>query len=171
MTFAQWTSSGAVHKVRHAIFGQFWPPPPVTLCYTSREPPKIRQTSLTPRFLVGLVQKSQTKVPCTNSISIVREDFCPAGFVRCDFCPFPLLSQCICYNRKLNITLNFMFLMYDKNVYRRDVTCSWPPSPCHKLAHLLGPPPLERDVLYDWPLNYLIKIMPVTPISQLMPSI
>ena len=30
-----------------------------------------------PRFLVGLVQKSRTKVPCTNSISIVRGGFCP----------------------------------------------------------------------------------------------
>src|SRR6218665_2646812 len=29
---------GAVHKVRHAIFGQFLPPPPVTLCHTSRAP-------------------------------------------------------------------------------------------------------------------------------------
>ena len=28
------------------------------------------------------------------------------------------------------------------------------PSPCHKLAHLLGPSlPLERDVLYGRPLN------------------
>jgi len=32
---------GAVHKVRHAIFHQFLPtPPPVTLCHTSRNPPK-----------------------------------------------------------------------------------------------------------------------------------
>ena len=31
---------GAVHKVRHAIFGQFWPPSPVTLCHTSRDPPE-----------------------------------------------------------------------------------------------------------------------------------
>src|SRR6218665_2040483 len=26
------------------------------------------------------------------------------------------------------------------------------PSSCHKLSHLLGPPPLERDVLYGRPL-------------------
>src|SRR6218665_1439088 len=31
------------------------------------------------------------------------------------------------------------------------------PSPCHKLSHLLGPPPtLERDVLYGRPLRHLI---------------
>src|SRR6218665_980642 len=87
-------------------------------------PPTVRHTSRTPRFLVGLVQKSWTKVRCTNSISIVRGGFCPGGFVRVGFCSFPLLSQYICYNRKLNITLNFMFHMYDKNVYKRDVTYS-----------------------------------------------
>src|SRR6218665_3397922 len=27
-----------------------------------------------------------------------------------------------------------------------------PPPPCHKLSHLLGPPPFERDVLYGRPL-------------------
>src|SRR6218665_452803 len=125
---------GAVHKVRHAIFGQFLPPPPVTLCHTSQDPPKVCHASRTPRFLVGLVQKSWTKVPCTNSISIVRGGFCPGGFVRVGFCPFPLLSQHICYNRKLNITLNFMFHMYDKNLYKRDVTWSSSPPPvtnCH----------------------------------------
>ena len=45
-----------------------------------------------------------------------------------------------CYNRKLNITLNFMFHMCDKNVHKCDITCTWPP-PAHKLSHLLGPPP------------------------------
>src|SRR6218665_2139937 len=73
MTF--FSHLGAFHKVRHAIFGQFDPPPPVTLCHTSRDPPKVRHTSRTPRFLVGLVQKSRTKVSCTNSISIVCGGF------------------------------------------------------------------------------------------------
>ena len=63
---------GAVHKVRHAIFGQFLPLPPVTLCHTSRDPPKVRHISDPPPiFLVGLVQKIRTKAPCTNSLSIV----------------------------------------------------------------------------------------------------
>src|SRR6218665_3703095 len=98
----------------------FWPilnpPPPVKHPGT---PPKVRHTSRTPRFLVGIVQKSRTKVPCTNSISIVRGGFCPDWFLS-----VPLLSQYICYNRKLNITLNFMFHIYDKNLYKRDITCS-----------------------------------------------
>jgi len=44
---------------------------------------------------------------------VCQEVFCLEGFVRGGFCPFPLLSEYICYNRKLNITLNFMFDMYD----------------------------------------------------------
>jgi len=132
---------GAVHKVRHAIFGQIWP-----LCHTFSHipgPPKVRHTFRTPlRFLVGLVQRPRAKAPCTNSLSIVRGGFCLGvfcleGFVRGAFCPFPLLSEYICYNRKLNITLNIMFHMYDKKIYKRDVvTSSWPPSLCHKLSHL-----------------------------------
>src|SRR6218665_4155740 len=62
------------------FLANFGPPSPlVTLCHTSRDPPKVHHTSRTPppRFLVGLVQKSRTKVPCTNSISIVRGGFCP----------------------------------------------------------------------------------------------
>src|SRR6218665_2436820 len=30
----------AVHKVRHAIFGQFCPPPPIPLCPTTPGPPE-----------------------------------------------------------------------------------------------------------------------------------
>src|SRR6218665_3373446 len=124
------------------FLANFDPPPPVTLCHTSRFPPKVRHTSRTTRFLVGLVQKSRTKVPCTNSISIVRGGLCSEGFVRVGFCPLPLLSQYICYNRKLNITLNFMFHMYDTNLYKRDFTCSLPPPPvtnCHTFSDPLPP--------------------------------
>src|SRR6218665_1414689 len=78
---------GAVHKVRHGIFlANFDPPFPVTFCHTSLDPPKVRHTSRTTRrFLVGLVQKSRTNVPCTNSVSIVRGgfvgEFCPGWFL------------------------------------------------------------------------------------------
>src|SRR6218665_965098 len=54
--------------------------PPVTLCHTSRDPPKYVTHLGPPRFLVGLVQKSRTKAPCTNSLSIVRGGFCPKAF-------------------------------------------------------------------------------------------
>src|SRR6218665_3959404 len=117
---------------------------------------KVRHTSRnTPPFLVGLVQKTWTKAPCTNSLSIVRWGFCPGllsgGLLSGRICPGWFLYnpssirkhllENICYNRKLNITLHFMFHMYDKKFYKRDVTCSWPPPPCHKLSHLLGHPP------------------------------
>src|SRR6218665_576757 len=92
----------------------FYPPPPVTLCHTSRTLQKY-VTHLGPPsdFLAGLVEKIRTKEPCTNSLSIVRRVFvrgvcqgvfCLEDFVRGGFCPFLLLSQYICYKRKLNIT-------------------------------------------------------------------
>src|SRR6218665_2233354 len=94
--------------------------------------PKVRHISRTPaNFLVSIVQKSRTKEPCTNSLSIVRGVFvrevlsgvfCLEGFVWGCFCPFSLLLEHICYNRKLNITLNFMCHMYDKLFYKLDVT-------------------------------------------------
>ena len=57
--------TGAVHKVRHAIFGQFLPPPSVTLCNTSRNPPESTShiSDPRPKFLVGLVQKRGQKPP------------------------------------------------------------------------------------------------------------
>src|SRR6218665_18983 len=55
---------GAVHKVRHAIFGQFLPLPPVTLRHTSRDPPKVRHTSRTPPPIFRRPStKSQDKSP------------------------------------------------------------------------------------------------------------
>src|SRR6218665_2482931 len=67
---------GAVHKVRHTIFGQFLPPSPLSHFVTHPR---------TPRFLVGLVQKSRTKTP------IVRGGFCPRilswGLLSGRFCP------------------------------------------------------------------------------------
>src|SRR6218665_3522016 len=64
----------------------FWPIlSPLLLSHfvTSRDPPKVRHTSRTPsRFLVGPVQKSRTKAPCANSLSIVRGGFCPGGYIR-----------------------------------------------------------------------------------------
>ena len=62
--------------------------------------------------------------------------FCPGWFLS-----VPLLSEYICYNRKLNITLNFMFPMYDA----LDPTC-------HKQSHRLGPlPPSSVTYFMDGP--------------------
>src|SRR6218665_3234347 len=64
---------------------------------------------------------------------ILSERFCPGCFLS-----VPHLSEYIRYNRKLNITFNFRFHMYEF-FEKSGVTCSW--TPCHKLSHLLGPPP------------------------------
>src|SRR6218665_3947167 len=51
-------------------------------------PPRkyVTHLGLLPRFLVGLVQKTRTKAPCTNSLSIVHGGFCPAIFCQGVFC-------------------------------------------------------------------------------------
>ena len=136
------------------FLANFDSPPPVTLCHmcTSRDPQNyVTHLGPTPPFPVGLVQKTRTKAPCTNSLSIIRGGFCSGffswGLLSGRFCPgwllsVLLLSEYICYDRKLNITLNFMFHMYDKSFFKCDVTCSLSPSACHKLSqYLLGPPP------------------------------
>src|SRR6218665_3125118 len=97
----------------------FWPiltpPPPVTLCHTSRDPPpKVCHTSRTPPIFSRPSGKIPDKSPLYKFYLNCSQRFLSEGFVRVGFCPFPLLSQYICYNRKLNITLNFMFHMYDK---------------------------------------------------------
>src|SRR6218665_791869 len=68
------------------------PPPPChTLSHIQGPPKKVRHTSRTLRFLVHLVQKSRTKAPCTNSLSIVHGGFCPGvlsgGLFFLIFCP------------------------------------------------------------------------------------
>src|SRR6218665_4035570 len=67
-----------------------------------------------------ILDKSPLYKFCLNcSRRFLSRGFCPGWFLSVF-----LLSQYICYNKKLNITLNFMFHMYDKNLYKRDVTCS-----------------------------------------------
>src|SRR6218665_2620400 len=86
---------------------------------------------------------------CVSSRGLLFWGFLSGRFRPGWFLSVPLLSEYIHYNRKLNITFNFRFHMYEIFCLKCDVTCSWTPSPCHKLSHLLGPPPLlERDVLY-----------------------
>src|SRR6218665_4051845 len=94
----------------------------------SGTPQKVRRTSRTPIFSKPST-KNQYKNPlykfslnCSwgflsrGLLSEGQRVFCLEGFVRGGFCPFPLLSEYICYSRKLNITLNLRFHMYDKNV-------------------------------------------------------
>ena len=75
---------------------------------------------------------------------ILSGRFCLGGF-----CPFPLLSEYLRYNRKLNITFNFRFHMYYKKCKRVTCTCSWHLSPCHKMSHFLGPLPSSVTYFMD----------------------
>ena len=94
------------------FLANFDPPP---LCHTLshiRGPPRKYVTHLGPptRFLVGLVQKSRTKVPCTNSTSIVRGGFCPGVFCPGWFLSVPpsvtihLLQQKVKHHLKFHVS-------------------------------------------------------------------
>src|SRR6218665_3501860 len=119
-------SYGAVHKVRHAIFGQFLPPSPLSHFLTHPGTPKSTSHISDPPIFSWPSTKNPYKSPlykfsliCSRGFLsgfFFRGVFCLEGFVQSGFCPFSLLSEYICYNRKVNITLNFMFHMYDKNV-------------------------------------------------------
>src|SRR6218665_2955654 len=88
------------------------------------------------------VHPSLTPLPLRVDVINGWPLFCPGRFVRGSFVwkvssgvvlSVPLLSEYICYITKLNITLNFMFHMYDKKFII--VT-----------SHALDPPPPATTV-------------------------
>src|SRR6218665_1834598 len=94
----------AVHKVHHAIFGQFLPSlPPVTLRHTSRDPPKVRHTSRTPP---PIFSRPSTKNPDKSHLVQILSQlfmgflwggcqgvFCLEGFVWGGFRLFPFCQN------------------------------------------------------------------------------
>src|SRR6218665_1840689 len=76
--------------------------------------------------------------------------FCLEGFVRGGACPSPFCQNTFHYNRKLIITFNFRFHMYEIFL-KCAVTCSWTPPPVTNCHTFSDPFPLERDVLYGRP--------------------
>src|SRR6218665_1265483 len=123
-------SPWAVHKVRHASLANFAPRP----CHTLSHIPGPTKKSTSHTSDPSIFSNPSKKIPDKNllykfSLNCFRGFlsgrfshgvFSLEGFVRGGFCPFPLLSEYICYNRKVNLTLNFMFHMYDKKMYTRD---------------------------------------------------
>src|SRR6218665_3516881 len=95
--------------------------PLVTLRHTSRDPQKSTSHISDPPIFSRPSTKSPDKSPlyifslnCSRGLlsgGFCQRVFCLEGFVRGGFCPYSLLSEYICYNRKLKITLNFMFHM------------------------------------------------------------
>ena len=126
-------------------------PPPESTSHISDPPPIFRRPSTKnpdKSPLVQILSQLFTGVFVRGvlSVGLLSGRFCPGWFLS-----VPVLSEYICYIRKLNITLNFMFRVYDKK-YKCDVTCSLPPPPVTNCHTFLDPPnPLERDVLYGRP--------------------
>src|SRR6218665_3443237 len=92
------------------FLANFDPPPPVTLCHISRDRQKY-VTHLGPPIFSRPRTKNPYKSPPVQILSQLFAGvlsggfvFCLEGFVRGCFLSVPLLSECICYNRKLNIT-------------------------------------------------------------------
>src|SRR6218665_1367655 len=70
----------------------FWPNLiRLSLVTLPRTPKSTSHISDPSRFLLGLVQNTRTKAPCTKSLSIVRRGFCPwvlsGGLLSGRFCP------------------------------------------------------------------------------------
>src|SRR6218665_2473809 len=88
----------------------FWPILTPSPCHTLSHipgPPKVRHTSRTPRFISRPSTKNPDKSPlhklslnCSRGLlsrGFCLGVFCPEGFDRGGFCPYPLLSEYICY--------------------------------------------------------------------------
>src|SRR6218665_3834372 len=76
-----------------------------TLSHIPGTPPKVRHTSRTPPPIFNRPStKILDKSPLYKFYLNCSRRFLSGGFVPVGFCPFPLLSQYICYNRMLNIT-------------------------------------------------------------------
>src|SRR6218665_2647917 len=100
----------AVHKVRHAVFFTNFDPFPLSHFVTHLGPPI---------FLQNNTKRTRIK----NLYKITRNcswGLCPGIFVwkvlSGVVLSVPLLSENIHYNRKLNITFNFGFHMYDTKI-------------------------------------------------------
>ena len=61
------------------FLANFYPPPPVTLRHTSRDPPESTShiSDLPPISRRPSTKNPDKSPPCTNSVSIVRGGFCP----------------------------------------------------------------------------------------------
>src|SRR6218665_622431 len=68
------------HKKYVTLFLSNFDPLPLSHFVTHPGTPKVRY-NLEPTSFVGLVQKTRTKAPCANSLSIVRGAFVRGSFV------------------------------------------------------------------------------------------
>src|SRR6218665_1215301 len=139
---------------------------PVTLCYTYQDPPKKYVTHPGPPIFSWPSTKIPGKSPlykfslnCSRGFlsgGFCQEGFCLEGFVRGGFCPFPLQSEYICYNRKVNITVNFMFhICMIKKCISVTSHAPDPPPPvtnCHAFSDPL--PPSSVTYFMEAPITF-----------------
>src|SRR6218665_691121 len=64
------------------FLANFYPPPPVTLCHTSRDPPKVRHTSRTPLIFSRPSTKIPNKSPLYKFYLNCSRRFLSGGFCR-----------------------------------------------------------------------------------------
>src|SRR6218665_3573554 len=130
------------------FLANFYPPSPVTIRHTSRDPPESMSHISNPPIFRRPSTKNPDKRPLVQILSQLFVGVFVRGLLSGRFCPgwflsVPVLSEYICYIRKLNITLNFLFRMYDKKIYKCDVTCFLPPplvTNCHTFSDPLPRP-------------------------------
>src|SRR6218665_714147 len=81
------------------FLANFYPPPPATLCHTSRDPPKVRHTTRTRPPICRNPNKSPPVQILFQlftgflSRGFCQGVFCLEGFVRGGFCPFPFCQN------------------------------------------------------------------------------
>src|SRR6218665_1183563 len=125
------------------FLANFYSPPP---CHTSSHiprPPRKYVTHLGPRIFRRPSTKNPDKSPLVQILSqlltgflsggFCQEVFCLEGFIRGWLLSISVMSEYICYIRKLNITLNFMFHKCGKKSI-------------NVMSHALYPLPLSQTV-------------------------
>src|SRR6218665_4072200 len=83
------SSWGPSIKYVTLFFANFDPPPPVTLCHTSRDPPKVRHTSRTPPIFCRPSTKIPDKSPLYKFFLNCSRRFLSGGLVRVGFVRSP----------------------------------------------------------------------------------
>src|SRR6218665_1739725 len=148
------------------FLANFYPIPCHTLSHIPRPPKSTSHISDPPIFFSRPSTKNPDKSPLYKFSLNCWRGFCPGdlseGLLSGRFCPGWFLSippsvkvHVHPLQQKVKDHFEFHVSYNDKKIYKCDVTCSLPPpSPCHKLSHLLGsPPPLAWRTLWTAPIH------------------
>src|SRR6218665_3537316 len=126
---------GSSIKYVTLFFANFDPPPPSHIV----GPPESTSHISDPPIFSRPSTKIPYKSPLYKFYLNCSRRFLSGGFVRVGFCPFPLLSQYICYNRKLNITLNLICMIKICISVTSHAPDPFPCTNCHTFSDPLAP--------------------------------